>query len=305
MEVIFCKYGEKVRLDGPLCLALGTFDGFHLGHQEVIIKTRKKANSLSGILLFSAHPKTILQDKGYPVLMGKEEKIRMAESLGLDVCCIVEAEEGFFHLSKQEFMDFLRVGLGATQIVCGEDFRFGRNGEGNAADLKAHFDAEIVPLLYDGEKKISSSSIRELLKNGDIKSSNALLGHPYMMKGKVVHGLGNGSKIGFPTANLSLSENYLLPLSGVYFGLAYVLGVPHKAIINIGKNPTIGALSSPIVEVHILSFHGDIYDSTVYLYLLSFHREERRFPSLEALKEALQDDLDWAKQEEMALKGDV
>ena len=192
-------------------------------------------------------------------------------------------------------MEFLSSAIGATQLVVGEDFRFGKGGEGTPDDLKSSFDVEVVDLLCSGGKKISSTSIKSLLQLGDIKAVNEELGHPYLLKGKVVHGFEYGRELGFPTANLELFNPYAMPCNGVYFGLIYILGIPHRAVLNIGTNPTIGKLQEKSVEVHILDFHEDIYGKTAYLYLLDFHRHESKFSSPEELRLAIAGDVEWAR----------
>ena len=295
MEVIRFDFDEKIESKGPICLALGTFDGFHRGHQEVIIKTRKKAKNIAGVLLFSNHPKTVLRDESYPILMDVEDKILMADKLGIDVCYVVSGSKEFFNLGVDGFMDLLSDKIGADQLVVGADFRFGKGGVGTPEDLKKRFDVEVVDLLCVDGRKISSTSIKARLQEGDIKGANEELGHPYLLKGKVVHGFEYGRELGFPTANIELNNPYALPAKGVYFGIIYILGIPHRAVLNIGTNPTIGKLGEKSVEVHILDFHEDIYGRTAYLYLLDFHRRESKFSSPEELKQAIASDVEWAR----------
>ncbi len=272
-----------------LSLALGTFDGFHKAHQKLLIES-KLHGLYSGVLLFSVPPEDILKGPS-PCLMGLEDKIRLLSSFGLDYCLVIEATPELFALSKTEFMDQVLDPIGMDSLVVGEDFRFGYAAGGTVTDLKTRYKTYVCPLLGDENGKISSTRVRQLLLEGDVQGAWKLLVRPYEIKGIGVKGKQNGGKIGFPTMNLQLTENYLLPKNGVYAGIGFVLGQPYKAMINVGDNPSIGSDIPRHIEVHLLGYpNEDTYGLTCYLSFLYFVREEKKFASLAELKKQLEID---------------
>ena len=272
-----------------LSLALGTFDGFHKAHQKLLIES-KLHGLYSGVLLFSVPPEDILKGPS-PCLMGLEDKIRLLSSFGLDYCLVIEATPELFALSKTEFMDQVLDPIGMDSLVVGEDFRFGYAAEGTVIDLKTRYKTYVCPLLGDENGKISSTRVRQLLLEGDVQGAWKFLVRPYEIKGIGVKGKQNGGKIGFPTMNLQLSENYLLPKNGVYAGIGFVSGKPYKAMINVGDNPSIGSDIPRHIEVHLLGYpNEDTYGLTSYLGFLYFVREEKKFASLAELKKQLEID---------------
>lgn len=269
-----------------LSLALGNFDGFHLGHRDLAIASYNEGEP-SGILFFD-HP----YKRCATYLSDVEDKIRYSFSTGLDYAYVLSCEQSFYSLSTADFIALLKQ-LGVKKAIVGEDFRFGEGALGTPKDLEKEFKTIIVSTHKDERgNKISTSCIKEAICEGKIEEANALLGHPYEIKGKVVHGLENGRKIGFPTCNLELSFPYVLPLDGVYCGLVYISGIPHKAMINVGVNPTIGKLSSPLAEAHLLDVDIDAYDKRAYFRFYKRLRGETTFPSLEGLKHQLSLDKD-------------
>lgn len=289
METIRFNLGGTIPHIPGLSLALGTFDGFHKAHQKLLIES-KLHGLYSGVLLFSVPPEDILKGPS-PCLMGLEDKIRLLSSFGLDYCLVIEATPELFALSKTEFMDQVLDPIGMDSLVVGEDFRFGYRAEGMVKDLKTRYKTYVCPLLGDENGKISSTRVRQLLLEGDVRGAWKLLVRPYEIKGIGVKGKQNGGKIGFPTMNLQLSENYLLPKNGVYAGIGFVLGKPYKAMINVGDNPSIGSDIPRHIEVHLLGYpNEDTYGLTCYLGFLYFVREEKKFASLDELKKQLEID---------------
>lgn len=268
-----------------LSLALGNFDGFHRGHQSLALAS-KEGEGPSGILFFK-NP----YDPHKPLLSDLEDKLRFASPLDLDYAYVLDNDPSFYSYSKGEFILFLKR-LGVARVVVGEDFRFGRGQEGGINDLQEAFQTAVLPLLKDEKgEKISSSSIREHLKKGEVEISRQELGRPYEIKGVVVHGYENGRKIGYPTLNLDPLAPYLLPKNGVYAGLTYLSGIPYPSMINVGTNPTVGALLSPIAESHLLTEEDiDAYGKRAYFAFYSRIREERKFASLDELKKQLKED---------------
>lgn len=267
-----------------LTLALGNFDGMHRGHQKLFVEASLYASKDAGVLFFATP-----YGNG-PSLSSLEDKCRYALNSRLDVLYLFDNDPSFFGYSPVEFITKILIPLGVTQIVVGEDFRFGKDRKGDPSFLKQYFKVHVIPLLEEEGKKISSSSIKGLLLEGKVDKARDLLGRSYEISGTVGEGFHNGGKIGYPTANLALSHPYVLPRPGVYCGIAYVSGKAYRAMVNVGTNPTLGLLKEPIVEAHLLEFDEDCYGKVIYVAFLSFLREERRFDSLEELKAQLQED---------------
>lgn len=276
-----------------LTLALGNFDGMHRGHQRLLLDTSFLAKNESGVLLFDP-PSPF---KGNNVLTSLEQKIAICRKLRLDHVFVLESNKAFWNLSPQEFCDQILKKLGASLLCCGEDFRFGKKAEGKVDDLKKDFDVHLTPFLESNGIKISSSFIREAIQNGEVEKAADWLGRPYEMAGKVAHGFRNGHLIGFPTLNLKSSTPYCLPRFGVYCGLAYIDGIPHQAVINVGVHPTIDQIEEPSIEAHLLDFEEEAYDKTLYLDFRHFERCEKKFASLEELSKQLLLDKAWAKEQ--------
>ncbi len=284
MDKIVFSLGDLPERKEGLTLALGNFDGFHLGHQSLARETRLFASNDSGILFF-ARPY-----KDEEVLSDLEDKIRFSYSCGLDYAYCLENDSSFYELDSFSFMDLLEK-LGTKRIVCGPDFRFGKEKKGDVDALKSRFLVDVVPFLTDSEgKKISSHRIKELIASGKVEEASIDLGRPYETKGVVVHGLENGRRIGFPTLNLEPASPYVLPKRGVYAGFVYLSGIPYKAMINVGNNPTIGKRETLIEEAHLFDFAEDAYGKRAYFQYVSYLREERIFSSLNELKDQLSKD---------------
>lgn len=280
------KIGEVSPLKDGSALLLGNFDGVHLGHQE-LIKEAKRISDNPAVLLFDKNPAKFFGHKSIKVLTSLEDKMSLFKGFGVNEFVVVEVSPSFFALTPGEFIEFILKPLNPSSIVVGTDYSFGKNGSGNNEILKEHFDLHSLELLNIAGEKVSSQTIIKEIEDGDIEKANGFLGRDYFLKGEVVKGFGNGKKIGYPTANISLSEDYALPKVGVYKGYASIDGQRFNSIINVGKNPTIGKLDSPIVEAHILDFDGDIYGKMIEIGFISYLRGEKKFSSLEELKKQL------------------
>lgn len=271
-------------------LCLGDFDGVHLGHQELA----KRALSLgeAAVFLFDKDPSLFLDNgKGKRFLTSWEDKAALFAKLGVETIYLEEVDASFFALPPERFLEEVLGPLSPKALVVGEDYRFGRGGEGDAKLLSSRFPVEVVPLLRDESgAKIASRSIKQSLSSGDVVTPSAMMGRPYEIKGSVVEGFHNGRKIGFPTINLSLSFPYFLPQSGVYRGYAMLRGERYEAIVNVGKNPTVGLLEEEIVEAHLKGFSDDAYGEKATIGFLKRIRGERKFSSLEELKAQLEED---------------
>ena len=277
-------------------IVLGNFDGCHLGHCALFhaLKTEAKKNGMRTLAIsFKPHTRHVIQEPGHPELLSSsEEKKEFIENLGIPVV-LQKFDKNLFAMPFRSFVEeFAIKKYGAKLWVLGLDQRFGRGGKGGAETLKAHFQNlsiyEINPVLHNGEA-ISSSRIREALKNGYLDLANAMLGRNYSLGGIVEHGLGKGRQLGFPTANLHLPDYKLLPKNGVYFGMVSFEGQKHRAVINVGTRPSIG--ERPVgLEIHLLNFEGNLYGKKLYVELGKRLRDEIKFESVEALKEQIAKD---------------
>lgn len=295
MERIYFKANENVpKLNGSLLL--GYFDGVHKGHQE-LIKLAKEESDNVGVLLFDTNIAKLLSSssKGIKELTSLEDKLDIFSSFGINKAYIVQTDLSFLSLNKDEFISQVLKKINPKAIVVGEDYSFGYKGEGNVAYLKNFFNVLSSPLINDKYGKISTRTIRKLIEEGDVLTANDELGYEYSLKGRVIHGLENGRKIGFPTANIELDENYVIPKKGVYAGYTYVNDKKYESIINIGDNPTVGSLKRNILETHIINFSEDIYDQNIKVSFLEFLRDEKKFSSFEELKNQLNKDKQYFK----------
>lgn len=278
--------GDEKELFVGASICLGGFDGIHKGHKALFDVA--KSYGKWGVLLFDRNI------KGNENLTTQDEKIKLIEEYGADYVVIAEFSERFARRSPQEFTDFLENILKVSHIICGYDYRFGYMAKGDAKMLKELCEkAEVTSVepVKDGDMPIKSTNIRNLVKNGDIKLANELLGHSYTLSGIVEKGLGNGRKMGFPTANISYPEEKLLPADGVYYGK--MLGF--DAVINVGKNPTFDA-KKRTVEAHIPDFSKDIYGEFCVVEFLEKIRDDIKFDSIENLIMQINKDLDYVRE---------
>ena len=273
-------------------IALGFFDGVHLGHAALLRKARQEADRLgcqAAALTFDQHPVERISGKKMPLINTLPEREQMMkERFGMDEVIVLSFDEAMMHMPWQTFIEqVLRTELRAEAVVCGHDFTFGYKGEGTALKLREAFGEHchvIEPVQVDGQI-VSSSLIRELLQTRQIEQANRLLGHSHFITGTVIHGKHLGRKIGIPTTNL-LPKQVLEPSCGVY--VSKVNGRP--AVTNIGCRPTLEDGDAITVESWILDFSGDLYGKTIRVELERFIRPERKFSSVEDLRtQILQD----------------
>ena len=276
--------------------ALGFFDGVHLGHQALLHACRRLAteqNAIPCAVTFDTLPSAVLQNTQPNMLNTARDRRMLLQQFGMEEVLLLKADKQTLSLSWTAFLEML-IADGAVGFVCGYDFRFGKNGEGNAEKLAAFADAQglactIMPeQTMDGEK-ISSTRIRELLEQGDVEKAMRLLGHPHILSGAVVSGRKLGRTIGIPTANLELPEELVKPTFGVYACKVRVDGRYYVAVTNIGTRPTVNG-QYVTVEPWILDFDGDLYGREITLEFHKFLRPERKFDSLEELKNQIQKD---------------
>ena len=271
-------------------IALGNFDGVHKGHIKLIqkaIENAKKLNIKSSLLLFNEHTDNLIKVGKKDIITTNKTKFEILDSLGVDIIYLINFTKEFMSYSPIKFLDeFLAKNLKIKGVVVGYDYTYGYKKSGDVKFLnenKSLFETiEVIEQIsYDGEK-ISSSLIRKLIEAGKIKEANFLLSRPYKLIGKIIHAKGLGKKMGYPTANLELMDNFVIPKFGVYNTDIIVNGKKYKASTNIGTNPTVEHDGIKI-EAHILDFNEDIYGEIVELELLDFVRPELKFNSIDEL----------------------
>jgi len=266
-------------------VAVGTFDGVHLGHREVI-------DSSESVLTFDPHPVSVVAPRHTPKLLTRpERKAELIASLGVREMIVIPFDAAFAQRSASAFIDEVLVGaLGARQVAIGENFRFGHKAQGDARLLAAdeRFTTVVRPLLEVDGEIVSSSHIRGLVLAGDVAKANQLLGAPFQLCGEVTRGDERGRTLGFPTANLIPDEALACPGHGVYACLAN----GHPAAVSIGVRPTFQTGRGELIEAYLLDFNGDLYGTQLCLEFIERLRGERRFDTAEALMAQMQRDVE-------------
>ncbi len=269
---------------------IGYFDGFHLGHQALFNKTlalAKESDSLSGIISFSPDPLVILNPKAkIQHLTSLNDRRELAEKYGFDLWITIEFNKDMAQMDPNDFINLLQK-VQIKNLVCGFDFSFGDKGKGKTSDLlKAqndHFHVEVVEEInYEGSK-ISTTRIKDEISLGHVHEAERLLGRTYGLKGIVVKGRQIGRTIGYPTANLSIQSEYLIPKIGVYSGFVIIEGLQYSAMIGVGYNPTVTDDHVVSIEAHIFDYNHDIYDQEVTFLFKHYIRGEIKFDSLDGL----------------------
>ncbi|MFK2818575.1 bifunctional riboflavin kinase/FAD synthetase [Flavobacteriaceae sp. LMIT009] len=274
-------------------VTIGTFDGVHVGHQKIInklVKIAKKEDLHAAILTFFPHPRMVLQsDSNIKLINTIDEKSEILQSFGVDNLVIHEFTREFSRLTALEFVrDVLVDKLHVKHLIVGYDHRFGRNRSANIEDLREfgetyNFKITEISAKEIDEVAVSSTKIRNSLIEGDIQLANKYLGYKFLLTGKVVKGRSLGSKIGFPTANIEIEEQYkLIPKNGSYVVKVHINNSVVYGMMNIGENPTIEGKGSSI-EVHLFDFSENIYNQYIKIELLDRLRDEQKFDSVEDL----------------------
>ena len=284
----------------PTVLTIGTFDGVHLGHQKIIervVTTARQEGLLATIFTFFPHPRMVVQhDKDLKLIHTLEEKKQLLQQLGVDLLVVQPFNEAFAQLTAEEFVSSILVQrLNVKKVIIGYDHRFGRNRTANIDDMrlfgkKYGFAVEEISVQEVDEVSVSSTKIREALNKGDVTTAEHYLGTPYSLTGRVVHGLKLGRTLGYPTANIQVTEEYkLIPKDGVYAVYSYIGARKVYGMMSIGKNPTIEGKGASI-EVYFFDFNGDLYDQKLTIEFVQYLREEQKFATIDLLKKQLQDD---------------
>lgn len=278
--------------DSPITLVIGFFDGVHLGHQK-LLKAAKCSGAKVAVLTFSDD---LTKLKKQPLLFTQEERANLLYHYGADTIYELAFTDEVKNLSPESFLAFIER-LNPSKIIVGSDFRFGKDGAGSYFDIQKFgrnhgIETEAIEPEIDINtgKKISASTIRYYLLHNEIERANELLGFNYYRRGKVVKGLRNGHRIGFPTANLSVDKGLIKLNPGVYKTVTTIDNKKYLSMTNIGNHPTINALCEDIIETNIFDFNEDIYGKTIKVSFLSYLRKQTRFSSLEELQAQLKKD---------------
>ncbi len=279
-------------------LALGFFDGVHEGHATLLRRCRERAEETgaeAAVLTFDVHPDTLVSGQTVSLINSPEDRRELIRRLfGIESVLQLHFDRALMQMPWQDFLRWIREEYGAVHLICGHDFTFGWRGEGNPLRLREYCEREglgwdVMPEVRLDGAAVSSTRIRTLLGEGRLGEANRLLGHPHVLTGEVCHGRHLGSTIGFPTANLLFAPGVLVPAHGVYAGRLEIEGEtePQYAVTNIGVRPTVDDSDRVTVESNILDYSADLYGRRIRLEFLEFLRPERKFGSLEELKEQI------------------
>jgi riboflavin kinase / FMN adenylyltransferase len=280
----------------PLTLAIGNFDGMHLGHQELLRANIHEASSLGkipAVMTFEPHPREFFTPQNAPArLCNLREKLEHFEKAGVQKVFVCAFNKRFAAIAAADFLSILREKLNANTILVGEDFKFGAKRAGSIADFKSQgFELISMPRVDFNAERVSSTRVRDALFSGNLDLAAQLLGRNYSVSGKVVHGAARGRQLGFPTANIHMRHERPA-LTGVY--AVKLDGL--NAVANLGVRPTIAGVPKLLLEVHVLDFNGNLYGKHVHVDFLHKIREEQKFDSLDALKVKIAKDVEVARQ---------
>ena len=274
------------RADAPRRVAIGTFDGVHLGHREVI-----RGNDT--VLTFDPHPMSVIRPEATPKLvMPFSIKRDLIAGLGVEELVVIPFDREFASRSAEEFVEDELLGrLGAGGVSVGENFRFGKGARGTPEFLAERLETRVVPLVEAEGETVSSSHIRGLVAAGEVKKAAEFLGGPFLLEGEVVHGDKCGRELGMPTANIVPDDTLVTPGHGVYAAWAH----GHPAAVNVGVRPTFETGRGLLVEAFLLDFDSDLYGETLRIAFIERMRGEKRFESVDALVEQMRRDVEQAR----------
>ncbi len=285
------------------CVTVGVFDGVHLGHQHLLsclAGCARRRGALSCVVTFSNHPRSVLKPNGPTYITSLGRRIELIKALGIDLVVAVPFTRELSLLSARDFVLRLRNDLKMRGLVVGPDFVLGHNREGDVARLSAlgeelGFEVSVINQVYTGEALVKSTAVREALAAGDVAAAGRMLGRPFSLDGTVVRGDGRGRVLGFPTANVQVDPERIVPANGIYATWTIVDGARHRAATSIGVRPTFGA-SGRTIEAFLMDFSGDLYGKRLKLEFVARLRDELKFPSVQALIEQMHRDVALARE---------
>ena len=300
------RLGDGGSHDVPVAVTLGTFDGVHLGHQEVLGRTVREARRrgiAAAVVTFIGHPAQVLRPESAPLLLTTlDDRLGLIGECGIDVAFLIDFDEVVAQRTALEFTKTVLIGqVGAEVLIVGHDLHFGNRREGNLAflqEMRPDHGLDVIgvdavremPLTLES---ISSTAIRRALQGGEVAHAARMLGRPYQVSGEVIHGEQRGRTLGFPTANIPIAQDRVWPSDGVYAGwLERADGSSHNCAINIGRRPTFYLHAEhSLLEAHLIDFDGDLYGEFCRVSFADFLRGERRFDGVESLVAQLKDDI--------------
>ncbi len=301
---IYSPADLPLKLKAPV-VTLGNFDGVHRGHRKLLEETLSLAEELGGtpmVVTFEPHPRRVLRPEAdLKLLTTFEERLALLREAGLKAALVIPFTSALSKLEAEEFVEeYLVYGLALQGLVVGYDYRFGRRRRGDTALLQTlgeryGFTVKVVPPQKVGGVVVSSSLIRELLERGKVEEAARLLGRPYSLTGKVIRGQARGRLLGFPTANLEVPPEKLIPARGVYAVRVNFQNRDYAGVMNIGLKPTFGEKVLSI-EVHLFDFEGDLYGQTLRVAFIAYLRPEKKFPSPAALRSQIAKDCQKARE---------
>lgn len=293
---------QNIKIDEDLCVALGTFDGIHIGHQKLIkeaVSAAKSKKIKSAVFTFNKHPFNVLKpEHNIKLITDNKTKAQIFKSLGVDYVFFIDFNIEFANIKPIDFIECLHNQFNVKSIVCGYNFTFGKLGTGDVDFLRKFqsiykYDLKVIEKVTLNNISISSSKIRQKIEEGKIEEANQMLGYNLFFYGEVIEGKHLGNKLGFPTANLDIPLNLCLR-NGVYITQTYIDEKKYPSISNIGFAPTLDC-KERILETHILNVNENLYDSYVKIEFLKFIRDEVKFNNIEELKKRVYYDIYTAK----------
>lgn len=296
-------YNAQTGIDFDGCvIALGNFDGVHTAHEKILancVGYAREHNIKCGVLLFDRHSAKTTHSREISLITTQNQKLGLIEAAGIDFVYMRPFDDEFMKKSPEEFVQMLIKNLRVRAVCVGYDYRFGYRATGDTTlliELGKKYGIDVVvapPVKIDGEI-VSSTLIRDFVKNGETEKAKKFLSRPFFVEGEVVKGKQNGRKIGFPTANVAYDNDMLLPKAGVYAGITTVGEKRYKCVINVGNNPTFNA-DKVTIESHIFDFDADIYGDYIKVEFIKYLRSDVKFGTIEQLKAQIEKDVENAK----------
>ena len=308
MEIIELSNYKETRFNTGT--ALGNFDGIHSGHQELIksmVTQSEENNFIPSLLLFKKHTKTVINPEKQSIITNINQKIKIANKLGVEIVYLINFDEKFMQLTGEEFVkNIILERMNTKLITIGFDYKFGHKASGDSnylIELGKKFDIKvnILPPVYSNKEIISSSNIRNLISLGKIKDATQILAREYSVIGKVISGDSRGTDLGFPTANIKLINNYVIPKSGVYMTNTIVDNKKYLSATSIGYNPTFNN-NDLKVETNIIDFNQNIYGKTIEIKFIDFIRDNIKFSNIASLIKQMELDIEWIKKQNSYLQ---